>query len=278
MRAGKLRDLFSSVWRQQEKIILSRMKTVCVLSFFFFFNSSSKLKKSLVQIKWRFPYIFFQPLSKGSVQILLNKSERMLKHTSINSRKKKKNQRQNCFISVTVKRFTLMSFCHLPQNWLWTGPLISGQVIQVYCRKQKKSVVSLFFQCLRLSLFPSLWFWRTSGGLTWQKGWSHAPAPPKNGEQSEWKVREHFNLACCCQLASCLVRGLEEQCSTACSGLHGICEWRSPICTHAHPSAFVCCPFGWAIGWLLFQEHYLPASKGMKSGGHHLFCTLTIIP
>lgn len=50
MRAGKLRDSFSSVWRQQEKIILSRMKSVCVLSFFFF-NSSSKLKKSLVQIK-----------------------------------------------------------------------------------------------------------------------------------------------------------------------------------------------------------------------------------
>lgn len=102
----------------------------------------------------------------------------MLKYTSINSRKKKK-QRQNCFISVTVKRFTLMSFCHLPQNWLWIGPLISGQVIQVYCRKQKKSVVSLFFQCLHSSLFPSLWFWRTSGGLTWQKGWSHAPAPPQ---------------------------------------------------------------------------------------------------
>lgn len=180
MKAGKLRDSFSSVWRQQEKIILSRMKTVCVLSFFFSFNSSSKLKKSLVQIKWRFPYIFFQPLSKGSVQILLNKSERMLKYTSINSRKKKQ-QRQNCFISVTVKRFTLMSFCHLPQNWLWLGPLISGQVIQVYCRKQKKSVVSLFFQCLHSSLFPSLWFWRTSGGLTWQKGWSHAPAPPKTG-------------------------------------------------------------------------------------------------
>lgn len=31
-------------------------------------------------------------------------------------------------------------------------------------------------------------------------------------------------------------------------------------------------------GWLLFQEHYLPASKGMKSGRAHLFCTLTIIP
>ena len=106
----------------------------------------------------------------------------MLKHRSINSREKKTTTKQHrtIFISMTMKWFTLTSFCHLPQIWFWIGPLISEHVIQV-CWKQKKSVVSLC-SCAFVHLFsPSYDFEERQEDLHDLRGWSHAPVPKKVG-------------------------------------------------------------------------------------------------
>lgn len=108
----------------------------------------------------------------------------------------------------------------------------------------KKLSCFLLSLLLCSALFPSLCFWKTSGGLTWCTGWSCVSARKKQGTIWKENEREHFSLTC---WPEAWRKGSRESAALHRPDLHKVCEWRSSICSLTHPSAFVCCLFGWAV-------------------------------
>lgn len=72
--------------------------------------------------------------------------------------------------------------------------------------------------------------------------------PLKSKEQSEKKMRENISISLAfASWPDAWRKGSRESAALHPPDLHKVYESRSSICSLAHPSAFVCCPFGWAV-------------------------------
>lgn len=72
--------------------------------------------------------------------------------------------------------------------------------------------------------------------------------PLKSKEQPEKKTSENISIwLAFASWPDAWRKGSRESAALHRPDLHKVCEWRSSICSLAHPSAFVCCPFGRAV-------------------------------